>query len=405
MTALLVRGETPTERVLWASLWAPGPNGRRGLPFVLVGDPGTTKTAKCRHLAREAGLPFSSLLASIRQPMDFLGMPMMSQDALDQPVTTYAPAGWAVSAARSKRAVILLDEVNTAPPAVQAALLRLLFEGVCGELELPPDVRMMLAMNETEDAAGGWDIAPPLANRVGWLRWDPPSVPGWIDYMQRGGGCRLAGQVRTDQPALVDPVAQEMAVDQLWSVAWAYAVGVVGGFLQAKPHAAHAKPMPGVAGSRAWPSVRTWDFATCGLAACEVFGLGEEERRLCLEAFVGQAASVELRTWERFQDLPRAADVLAGTAVFEHQPTRLDRTAAVLTSCTALVVGGATDDLNKRQCAALWKLLGKLPDAALDLALPSAKSLQKAGKVVGFKESYSSLARLLPLMEAAGVGQ
>lgn len=418
MSDLILRGESPIERVLWMALWAPGPNGRRGLPFVLVGDPGTVKTAKCRQLAKEGGLHFESVLASIRQPTDFLGMPMLTKMPLNKhtqhlspdgdshlPITKYAPPSFAVNAAVAKRSLLLLDEVNTSPPAVQAALLRLLFEGVCGELELPTGVRMFLAMNETEDAAGGWEIALPLANRVGWLNWNGPDFNSWVDYMVNGSGCRLGGELRQDYVQCVDPERQETLVDEHWGDAWPVAVGKVTGFLKCKPDAHHKKPAADVqAATRSWPSYRTWDFATCALAGCDVFELGEEESTLAVDAYVGTAVGGELRHWLRNADLPAPEDVVMGAVEFKHDPRRLDRTAAVLAGCTAWVCSkdpatNTGQDVGDR----LWAMIGELPDSVLDLALPQARSLQRNGFVVGLKRSYKTLARLEPLMKAVGM--
>ena len=418
MSNLVVRGGTAIERVLWMALWTPGPNGRRGLPYVLVGDPGTVKTAKCRQLAKEGGLHFESVLASIRQPTDFLGMPMLTKMPLTKetqhlspngdeylPITRYAPPSFAIEAAVAKRSLLLLDEVNTSPPAVQAALLRLLFEGVCGELELPEGVRMFLAMNETEDAAGGWEISLPLGNRVGWLSWNGPSYDSWVEYMVNGSGCKVGGELRQEHEVHVNPVEQERLVDEAWVAAWPTAVAQIAGFLKCKPGSQHKKPDAATqAVTRSWPSLRTWDFATCALAGCSVFDLSDEEATISVDSYVGAAVGGEFRHWARNLDLPAPEDVIFGTVKFEHKATRLDRTAAVLAGCTAWVCNHDADTKAGKDAAdRLWAIIGELPDNALDLALPQARSLQRNGFVVGLKRSYKVLARLEPLMKVVGM--
>ena len=57
------------------------------------------------------------------------------------------------------------DEISTAPPAVQAALLRVVLERTVGDLRLPDAVSLVAAANTPEQAAGGWELSPPLANR------------------------------------------------------------------------------------------------------------------------------------------------------------------------------------------------------------------------------------------------
>lgn len=57
------------------------------------------------------------------------------------------------------------DEISTAPPAVQAALLRVVLERVVGDLELPDGVAVIAAANPPEQAAGGWDLSATISRR------------------------------------------------------------------------------------------------------------------------------------------------------------------------------------------------------------------------------------------------
>jgi MoxR-like ATPase len=81
------------------------------------------------------------------------------------PHVRFAPPRLAVEAARHG-GLIFLDELTTAPPAVQAALLRAVVDVAFADLELDPErVTLVAAANPPDEAAGGWDLAPPLANR------------------------------------------------------------------------------------------------------------------------------------------------------------------------------------------------------------------------------------------------
>ena len=82
-----------------------------------------------------------------------------------------APPDWAVRLVRAGRGLLFLDELSTAPPAVQAALLRLVLERRVGALQLPPGVRIVAAANPRSSAADGWELSPPLANRFVHLQW------------------------------------------------------------------------------------------------------------------------------------------------------------------------------------------------------------------------------------------
>lgn len=404
-----VEGRSDVEKIVWAGLFVPGVNGRRGLPYVLVGKPGTAKTSSAAQLARRAGLHFRSVVASLRDPSDFLGLGVPSRMPLtpatqhldpdggsDMLVMRYAPAEFAVDVATRRRSLLMLDEVNTTAPSVQAALLRLLFEGVCGELTLPPEVRMILAMNATEDAAGGWDIAPPLANRIGWLAWPAPEVSRFSEFLMQGGAL----------PEPLDCVALEREVDRRWPEAWANAVGVVTGFLR-KMGDGKLLAMPpsgSPAASSAWPSPRTWELATRAYAGGRVFALSPDQVGASLAAFVGAGAASELRNWVRTADLPDPAEFLDGKVDFVHS-ARLDRTAAVLSAATALVVNSPADvpeDVRRARVGRLWAFHGTLAEAAPDLSFGSVAALCNARLTLGQPNAYPVLARLEPIMAASG---
>jgi hypothetical protein len=76
------------------------------------------------------------LVGSIREPQDFGGFPVSTPDAV-----RLLPMAWARDAKAlaedGHMVVIFLDELTTVPPTTQAAMLRLLSENVCGELQLP----------------------------------------------------------------------------------------------------------------------------------------------------------------------------------------------------------------------------------------------------------------------------
>ena len=137
-----------------------------GVPVLVWGGPGVGKTSGITAIARSSGLHFEAVIASIREPSDFAGLPVVGEHGV-----TFAPPDWAKRLAAAGRGILLLDELSTAPPAVQSALLRVVFERQVGDLTLPAGVRIVAAANPPEEAADGWDLAPPLANRFCHLDW------------------------------------------------------------------------------------------------------------------------------------------------------------------------------------------------------------------------------------------
>src|ERR671928_2202882 len=137
------------------------------VPVLLWGAPGTGKTSVVRAMADALGWPCETVIAAIREPSDFAGLPVVTEGDVRM-----APPRWAQRLAAAGRGLLFLDEISTAPPAVQAALLRVVLERVVGDLELPEDVVVVAAPNPPEQAADGWDLSAPLANRFCHLDWE-----------------------------------------------------------------------------------------------------------------------------------------------------------------------------------------------------------------------------------------
>lgn len=98
-----------------------------GVPVLLWGSPGTGKTSVVRALGEALGWPTEVVIGSIREPADFAGLPVVIDGAVQM-----APPLWARRLAASGHGLLFLDELTTAPPAVQAAMLRVVLERVGG---------------------------------------------------------------------------------------------------------------------------------------------------------------------------------------------------------------------------------------------------------------------------------
>lgn len=389
-------------KLIKTCLMTPGVNGRWGLPLLLWGKPGVGKTSMVKQIGAELGMHVETITASIRSPEDFLGLPVMQTDANGRTTTDYAPPMWARRAAAAcadpdlAGAIVFIDEATTCAPAVQNALLRVVNEGMVGDFELPKGVRFLLAANPVELAAGGFDLAPPLANRFGHVTWNDPDVEEWNNWLLSDGGDE-------DHQAPAGSLAKaEKAIMAKWATALAKSKGNVSGFIKAKPDLLMKMPnADDPNASKAWSSPRSWELTVRAIAGCEVHGLTDADADDAIAAFVGTGIAGEFLQYQMDNDLPDPEKLLDGKVKWQHDPSRPDRTNAVLNSCTALVAPKKATNRTER-AKELWKIVADVAEDASDVAIPTAKAMTTA-KLAGAEYALQSLASLRPVMKAAGL--
>jgi MoxR-like ATPase len=319
------------------------------VPVLLWGAPGTGKTSAIRAMADAAGLPCETVIAAIREPSDFSGLPVVVGG-----VVHFAPPRWAERLAAAGHGVLFLDEISTAPPAVQAALLRVVLERVVGDLDLPEGVVVVAAANPPEQAADGWDLSAPLANRFCHLDWH---VEPAAFAMGLAGGF----------PA--PPVA---ALPSDWEDQLPLGRGLVSAFVSVRPALTVDVPADAARAGRAWPSPRTWELAARLWTAATAAEASADARAALVVGTVGDAAGLQFLTWLHEQDLPDPEDVLADPAAFS-VPDRPDRTYALLAAVAAAVAANSTAE----RWAAGWKVLARVGETSPDVAAVAARTLAR----------------------------
>lgn len=384
--------------ILKAAFFTPGPRGIWGLPLRIIGKPGTAKTDLVTQSAAEVGLPTKVVIASLRDPTDFLGFPVVAGNGS----VRYAPPDWALEVSALKRAVVFFDEINTCSPATQAALLRVVLDRVVGEYALPPTVRIVAAQNGVDDAAGGYDLAAPLANRFGTLSdWSGPDADAWTTWLVGSGSFGVETTTSAEQ--------LEDRVSLWWPEAYSHATGIVSAFIRSRPSLLHSQPASGSPqASLSWPSHRTWAMATRALAASKLHGLTEDEADRYVGSFVGTSALSELCTFIANVDLPDPALLLDGKIRWKHDKNRLDRTVAVLSACASLVLPKAAQRRAERSVI-LWDMLAEVAKKSADVAWPTVRQLCRQGDELlrdGKKLHGSAkeiLERFQPMLVSAGI--
>ncbi|MBV1853756.1 AAA family ATPase [Catellatospora tritici] len=323
------------------------------LPVLLWGEPGIGKTAALNQLATSLNLPLTTVIASVHEPTDFSGLPIVGDDPAVQGVPM-APPDWAVRLVQAGRGLLFLDELSTAPPAVQAALLRLVLERRVGALELPPGVRIVAAANPRSSAADGWELSAPLANRFVHLQW---SYDHEVVVRGLGGVWPRATLPRLDPARLHQSVA--------------YARRAVCGLLTARPGLVHKLPSAETRRGGPWPSPRSWDMALRLIAFATAAGTSREVLSMLVRGTVGDGPGLELLASLDRMDLPDPEALLAdpASAVL---PDRGDLRQAVLDGVVAAV--RARPDRSRWDAA--WALLVlALDTGAPDLVVVPATTL------------------------------
>lgn len=319
-----------------------------GVPVLIWGAPGVGKTATVTAVAKSLKLPVEVVLASIREPSDFAGLPVIREDGVRM-----EPPAWAKRLAQAGKGILFLDEISTAPPAVQAALLRVVLDRVVGDLPLPAGVSVVAAANPPEQAAGGWDLSAPLANRFCHLNWTVDARV-WVNGMLQGWP---------------EPVIKKLPAE--WEVHIPATRALVASFIQTRPHLLLQVPQNETQAGRAWPSPRSWDMGARLLAACTAAKADDDMKILLLGGCVGEGPALEFYSWQKSLDLPDPEELLQNPKKFI-LPERGDRAYAVLTAVVAATIQNPTEE----RWLAAWQIMGRAAEqGAKDIAAVAARTL------------------------------
>ena len=378
------------QNITRANWFTPGHKGRWGLPLIYWGPVGVGKSSVIESLAEACGLSFSCTIGSISEPSDIAGLMMPSPDG--RSVRALA-APWVARVNAAGRAVQLFDEATSCSPTVQAALMQVFLTGAAGDVEAVPGVRFMAAANPVAIAANGNDLAMPLANRMGHLDFPAPDATAWADW--------LAGSEREIDPLV--PESLEARAEEEWGAAFARARGLVGAFIRRRPGLLAQQPDANdPAASLAFPTPRTWEFATRAYAGATIHGLSVAERAAYIAAFVGEGACGELLRFEAVADLPDPVEVLDGRVVFAANPDRIDRTFAMLEMLATYLAStkGQDEPLRRKRAAVYYQIVEGIVDRDPDVVIPSLRTAITSGlRVAEIPEARASLARVSPLIQ------
>ena len=344
-------------------------------PIILWGEPGIGKSRRIEQLAKSLGYDIETVIASIREPSDFCGLPVVQ----DGGTVKFAPPDFAHRLMEGRKSILFLDEISTAPAAVQAALMRVVLDRTIGDFQLPKDVAVIAAANPAETTAGCWDLSAPLANRFAHINVDL-QIGEWTKWAE-GHPVDIVGSL----------------VPEGWEDYKESALVLFSVFLKSNSGLLHRLPKDAKNSSRAWPSPRSWEMASTMLAACRATLMADMHPISveCIKSCVGDGAMTEFLAWRRDLDLPDPTELLANPKKWKI-PKRSDIILLTLNSLAIHVI----EDGSIQKWEQAWEVLDRIiENKQPDLAAMAGRKLARR-KPEGAKNPKCVI-KLFELLEAA----
>jgi hypothetical protein len=138
---------------------------RKKRPIFLWGPPGIGKSELIADLCEEMGGKLYDLRLALMDPSDLKGVLYYNTELHNATWSAPPDLPNKETAAKYPIVVLFLDEMNSAPPATQAAAYQLVLNRRVGTYELPDNVVVVAAGNRDTDRGVTYRMPAPLANR------------------------------------------------------------------------------------------------------------------------------------------------------------------------------------------------------------------------------------------------
>lgn len=129
-------------------------------PLFIHGSPGIGKSYIVADVAKKKNLELVDVRLSQMDPVDLRGVPSIKDEQTLWMPPVFFPKD------KDSSGILFLDELNSAPPSVQAAIYQLVLDRKMGEYELPKGWRIICAGNRVSDRGVVFRLPSPLVNRM-----------------------------------------------------------------------------------------------------------------------------------------------------------------------------------------------------------------------------------------------
>lgn len=150
------------------------------VPTFIWGAPGVGKSSIVKQIAEQKGVGFIDLRLALMDPTDLKGIPFFDKEVHS---ALWAPPAFLP---REGEGILFLDELNSAPPSVQASAYQLILDRKVGEYELPDGWAIVAAGNREGDRGVTYRMPAPLANRFVHFEMEI-DVDEWRDWGYKKG--------------------------------------------------------------------------------------------------------------------------------------------------------------------------------------------------------------------------
>lgn len=246
---------------------------RADKPTMLWGPPGVGKSKLAEQFALSIGARLLDTRLALLDPTDLRGIPYFDPET--------KTAKWGAPSMlppeySEESYILFLDEINAAPPSVQAAAYQLILDRKVGEYSLPKNVYILAAGNRSGDRGVTYEMPAPLENRLVHLDFTVDK-DDWIDWA----------------------IDNEKHPDTIGFIS--HSPGSLNDF-DPKNKTDHGFPTP-----------RSWSSVSDILEACSKEDSPEILTKNLVSGTIGQGKSIEFFAFRKISShLPTPEDVLSG---------------------------------------------------------------------------------------------